>query len=291
MRTAPTHEPRVAILCGGLGTRMREETEFRPKPMVEVGGRPLLWHIMKLYGEHGFRDFVLCLGYRGTIIKDWFLDYRLRAADFTVDLRTGEVMTEAERPEDWRVTLADTGDDSMTGARLKRAARYLEGSDIFLCTYGDGLADVDITSLVAFHRAHGRAATVTGVHPPARFGQLVTSETSSVQRFAEKPIDSARINGGFFVFSTSLLDELPDDPGCVLAREPLERLAAEGELVMYPHDGFWQCADTVRDVEILRAMWDGAEAPWRVWDDRRPALAPTGERADRRRVPPLREAS
>src|SRR3954471_18839315 len=166
--------PKVVLLCGGLGTRMREETEFRPKPMVEVGGRPLLWHIMKLYAAHGFADFVLCLGYRGAQIKEYFLNYRVLNSDFTLDLGDGRLTAQTDRPEDWRVTLADTGEDAMTGARIKRVERYLEGSDVFLCTYGDGLADVDLRALVAYHRSHGKLATVTGVRPAGRFGQLVT---------------------------------------------------------------------------------------------------------------------
>jgi glucose-1-phosphate cytidylyltransferase len=272
--------PKVVLLCGGLGTRMREETEYRPKPMVEVGGRPLLWHIMKTYSAHGLNDFVLCLGYRGSMIKQYFLDYHALRSDLTVDLRTGAVDYASRETEDWRVTLVDTGEDAMTGARIKRVGHYLESSDLFLCTYGDGLADVDITKLIEFHRSHGRLATVTGVHPPARFGELVR-DGDHVQRFAEKPAGTGLVSGGFFVFDRRVLDRISADSSCVLEREPLEGLAADGELRVYHHEGFWQCADTVRDVDLLRSLWDGGDAPWRVWDDRREAHGPhAGRRAD-----------
>jgi glucose-1-phosphate cytidylyltransferase len=261
-----TTTPKVVLLCGGQGTRMREETEFRPKPMVEVGGRPLLWHIMKLYASHGLHDFVLCLGYRGAMIKQYFLDYRGHNSDLTVDLLSGDVAYEGSQVEDWRVTLVDTGELSMTGSRVKRVERHLEG-DLFLCTYGDGLADVDISDLIAFHRSHGRLATVTGVNPPSRFGELVRNG-ALVDRFAEKPAGSGLINGGFFVFDRAVLERLSFDPSCVLEREPLEQLAADRQLCVYQHDGFWQCADTIRDVDHLRSLWASGEAPWRVWDDR-----------------------
>jgi glucose-1-phosphate cytidylyltransferase len=265
----PAAKPKVVLLCGGQGTRMREETEFRPKPMVDVGGRPLVWHIMKLYATHGFDEFVLCLGYRGDMIKEYFLNYRAHNADLTVGLGSGDVTYETDRPEDWTVTLADTGLDSMTGARVKRVERYLGDGDLFLCTYGDGLADIDLGALVEFHRAHGKLATVTGVLPPGRFGRLAL-EGDAVRDFAEKPDDEGgRVNGGFFVFSRAFLDRLSDDAACVLEREPLERLAAEDELRMYRHDQFWQCADTLRDIEFLRTLWTQDDAPWRVWDDRR----------------------
>jgi glucose-1-phosphate cytidylyltransferase len=261
--------PRVVLLCGGLGTRMREETEYRPKPMVEVGGRPLLWHIMKGYAAYGLSDFVCCLGYRGDVIKRFFLDYHALRSDVTVSLARGTVEYATGEVEDWRVSLVDTGHDSMTGARVKRIEHMLGDADLFLCTYGDGLADIDISALLAFHRSHGRLATVTGVRPPSRFGELVC-DGSMVNRFAEKPEGGARISGGFFVFQREVLERLTPDPACVLEREPLEGLAADGELCVYPHDGFWQCADTVRDVELLRELWDRGQAPWRIWDDRRP---------------------
>jgi glucose-1-phosphate cytidylyltransferase len=262
-------KPKAVILCGGLGTRMREETEFRPKPMVEVGGRPLVWHIMKHHAVHGFDEFVLCLGYRGDMLKEYFLNYRPLNSDLTLDLATGGVGYETDRPETWKITLADTGDDAMTGARIKRVERYLGAADLFLCTYGDGLADVDLSRLVAFHRSHGKLATVTGVLPPGRFGHLGL-EGDAVRRFAEKPEEGhGRINGGFFAFSRAFLDRLSPEAHTALEREPLERLADDDELRVFSHDGFWQCADTIRDVDFLRALWDDGAAPWRTWDDRR----------------------
>lgn len=261
MNAIEVPSPRVLLLAGGLGSRMREETEFRPKPMVEVGGRPLLWHIMRLYASHGLREFVVLLGYRGIVVKEYFLHYGLLDADFTIDLATGDVEQHSRGTEDWRVTLVDTGATAMTGARIARAAGHLGASDIFLCTYGDGLADVDIAALVRFHRAHGSLATVTGVRPPARFGRLV-ADGSRVTEFGEKPLEQGRINGGYFVFSRGVLDYLSTDDGCILERAPLERLAAAGELRVFEHDGFWQPADTVRDVTLLRELWDAGEAPW-----------------------------
>ncbi len=275
---------KVVLLCGGQGTRMREETEFRPKPMVEVGGRPLLWHLMKGFAHHGLRDFVLCLGYKGALIKEYFANYHLLNSDVTLELGTGGIEYRRGHLEDWRVTLADTGDDSMTGSRVRQAGRYLDADDdLFVCTYGDGLADLDVGALLAFHRRHGRLATVTGVRPPSRFGRLVTDGTA-VRRFSEKPPDEAGlINGGFFVFDRRALDRLSVDPSCVLEREPLESLAADGELQVFEHRGFWQCADTIRDVDVLRQLWQDGRAPWRVWDDRR-AARPTA--TDRRRPLP-----
>jgi glucose-1-phosphate cytidylyltransferase len=248
---------------------MREETEYRPKPMVEVGGRPLLWHIMKTYATHGFNQFVCCLGYRGDVIKRYFLDYHALRSDVTVSLEDGSVSYASTEVENWHVSLVDTGERSMTGARVKRVEHMLGESDIFMCTYGDGLADVDLTGLLEFHRAHGRLATVTGVRPPSRFGELIT-DGNLVTRFSEKPESGPCISGGYFVFSREVLDRLSPDPACVLERGPLEGLAADGELCVYPHDGFWQCADTVRDVELLRGLWESGTAPWRIWDDRRP---------------------
>jgi glucose-1-phosphate cytidylyltransferase len=236
--------------------------------MVEIGGRPILWHIMKLYAAADIREFVLCLGYRGAMIKDYFLHYHAQNSDISLELASGEVQLHRRHLEDWRVTLVDTGLESMTGARVKRVGHYLADDDLFLCTYGDGLADIDIKQLVAFHRAHGRLATVTGVTPPSRFGRLV-ADGSTVATFAEKPGDGAeRINGGFFVFDRRVLERIGDDPACILEREPLESLARDRELMVYEHDGFWQCADTVRDVELLRGLWDAGAAPWRLWDDR-----------------------
>jgi glucose-1-phosphate cytidylyltransferase len=262
------HRPKVVLLCGGLGTRMREETEYRPKPMVEVGGKPLLWHIMKTYGAYGLTDFVCCLGYRGQMIKQYFLDYGAMRSDMTIGLATGAVEYANREIEDWTVSLVDTGEHSMTGARVKLVEPWLGDSDIFLCTYGDGLADIDVAALIEFHRSHGKLATVTGVKQPSRFGELV-HDGVEVSRFAEKPAGDGLISGGFFVFDRKVLDRISPDPSCILEREPLEGLAEDGELSVYRHDGFWQCADTVRDVELLRSLWDEGDAPWRVWDDRR----------------------
>lgn len=269
----PFPDVKVVILCGGQGTRMREETEYRPKPMVEVGGRPLLWHIMKIYAAAGLTDFVCCLGYRGSMIKQYFLEYRSLASDVSVNLQSGNVEFHSSEGEDWNVTLVDTGDDAMTGARVKRVAHHLAG-DLFLCTYGDGLADIDVAAVLDFHRSHGKLATLTGVHPPSRFGEVV-HESAQVARFSEKPAAAGLVSGGFFVFDRRVLDRLSGDDSCVLERGPLEGLAADGELMVYEHGGFWQCADTVRDVELLRGLWDRGNPPWRIWDDRRTVVAPS----------------
>lgn len=262
MSRTPTPRVPVVILCGGQGIRLREQTERRPKPMIEIAGRPMLWHLMRFYASHGFNDFVLCLGYLGDVIKRYFLDFAALESDFTVDLSApGKIAYHHREQVDWRVTCVDTGAEAMTGARLARVARYLECDD-FMLTYGDGLADVDLGDLLAFHRAHGRLATVTGVRPPGRFGELQT-DTTSVVRFREKPVDGARINGGFFVFKRRFLDHVRDDDACVLERDPLERVAHDGELQMFAHDGFWQCLDTYRDLLKLELAWNGGDAPWR----------------------------
>ncbi len=258
---------KVVILCGGLGTRLREETEYRPKPMVEVGGRPILWHIMKIYAHHGFRDFVLCLGYRGAMIKDYFLKYEAMNNDFTICLgKLGAVAYHGEHDEqDYRVTLADTGPETMTGGRLKRVARYVCG-DTFLMTYGDGIADVDLKALVAFHRTHGKLATLTTVRPTSRFGILKLGGDSRVTEFAEKPqIDDGWINAGFCVFDRRVFDYLGGDD-CVLEREPLERLACEGQLMAFRHEGFFYAMDTYREYQHLNELWARGKAPWKIWD-------------------------
>ena len=258
---------KCVILAGGLGTRLAEETEIRPKPMVEIGGRPILWHIMKGFAHFDVRDFYVALGYKGEMIKQYFLDYNAMRSDMTVSLASGDVEYANRDVEEWTISLVDTGAESMTGARVKRVEPWLGESDIFLCTYGDGVADIDITALIDFHRSHGKLATVTGVQPPSRFGELV-HDGVEVSRFAEKPAGESLISGGFFVFGRSVMERLSADPDCVLERAPLESLAEDGELAVYRHDGFWQCADTVRDVDLLRSLWDGGEAPWRVWNDR-----------------------
>lgn len=256
---------KTVILCGGRGTRLGRESELRPKPMVSIGDRPILWHIMKSYASHGHRDFVLCLGYLSDSIKDFFLHYDVRQSDVTVAVGRGsEVTVHSSHEENWNVTLANTGLDTNTGGRLKRVAGYLTGRT-FMLTYGDGVANVDIPRLLDFHERHGKMATVTAVHPPARFGELQDRE-GLVERFMEKPQASAGlINGGFFVFDRKVLDLLPDDPSCSLESNLLERLARMGELMAFRHDGFWQCMDTLRELGILNRLWDEGRAPWKTW--------------------------
>lgn len=261
--------PKVVILCGGRGTRFREETESRPKPMIEIGGRPILWHIMKGYAAQGFADFVLCLGYRGDVIKRYFLDYDAMTRDLTVTLdgRSSVTAHPGLRPEGWRVTLVDTGEDAMTGARLFRARRHID-TPVWMMTYGDGLADVDLGALLAFHKKQGRAATVTGVRPASRFGELIT-DGEAVRRFSEKPqVHEGLVNGGFFAFTQKVFSYLSDGDACSFEREPLERLAADGQLAAYRHEGFWQCMDTYRDWTILNDVWKKGNAPWAVWERR-----------------------
>jgi len=254
---------KAVILAGGLGTRLSEETVVRPKPMLEIGGRPILWHIMQIFAAHGVSEFVICLGYKGYVIKEFFLNYRLHLSDVTVELGSGAIDFHRSAAEDWRVSLIETGDATMTGGRLKRVRDYL-GDDDFFMTYGDGVADIDLTALEAFHRAHGRLATLTAVVPPGRFGAL-DLEGDAVRSFREKPAgDGAAINGGFFVLSPRVLDRIEGD-ATVWENEPLERLAREGELRAYQHGGFWQAMDTLRDKKHLEALWAGGAAPWKVW--------------------------
>jgi glucose-1-phosphate cytidylyltransferase len=257
---------KIVILCGGLGTRLSEETGARPKPMVEIGGRPILWHIMRGFAARGFREFVLCLGYRADVVRTWFLNFAWLVCDVTVEIGPSPVVEYHQAPEElgWKVTLADTGLDAMTGCRLHRVAGHLSGGP-FLLTYGDGVSDIPLARLLEFHRAHGRLATVTGVHPPSRFGELLV-DGDRVLDFSEKPLTSqGLINGGFFVMERGVLDYVSGDPSCVLEREPLERLARDGQLMVYRHDGFWQCMDTMRDVKTLEALWASGKAPWKVW--------------------------
>ncbi len=258
---------KTVILCGGLGSRLRQETEFRPKPTIEIGGRPILWHIMKLYAVCGYNEFVLALGYKGEVIRDYFLNYPAMTQDVTVRLGAEPGVTlHGAAAESWSVTMANTGQTALTGARIKRLERYVTG-DRFMVTYGDGVADIDLRHLVEFHRSHGRLATVTGVRPPARFGELVT-RGSRVDEFSEKPTigSGGYINAGFFVFENEVFDYLSESDDCVLEGEPLRRLARDGQLEMYTHDGYWHCMDTPRDLEALQDAWlDGA--PWKVWGD------------------------
>jgi glucose-1-phosphate cytidylyltransferase len=254
---------KVVILAGGLGTRLSEETELRPKPMVEVGGRPILWHIMKLYGHYSFNEFVIALGYKGEVIKHYFLNYARLNTSFTVQLGSGDVMRQQACQEDWTVHLMDTGLHTITGGRLKRLAPLI-GQDTFMMTYGDGVCNVDVRRVLAFHRSHGKLATVTAVRPPARFGGLVF-EGDQVVQFTEKPqIGEGWINGGFFVLEPDVLEYIKGDE-THWEREPLERLAAEGQLMAYRHNDFWQCMDTLRDLRLLEGLWSDGKAPWKVW--------------------------
>jgi glucose-1-phosphate cytidylyltransferase len=255
---------KVVVLAGGLGTRLREETEYRPKPMVEIGGRPILWHIMKIYAHHGFRDFVLCLGYRGDVIRDYFLNYELRNSDVTLTLGDPALEVHSGHTErGWKVTLAETGPHTLTGGRVRRVARYLEGAP-FMVTYGDGVADIDIGRLVQHHKEHGRLATVTAVHPLSRFGELAV-EDGMVKLFREKPqVDGGWINGGFFVFQPEVLDLMEGDRDS-LEGGVLETLAERGELAVFHHHGFWQCMDTYRETQLLNELWVGGKAPWAKW--------------------------
>lgn len=257
---------KVAILCGGQGTRLREETEFRPKPLVEVGGRPILWHIMKHYAHHDFREFVLCLGYKGSLIKEHFLNYQAMNNDFTIDLGSHrEIHYHGAHDESgFKVTLADTGVEAMTGARITRIRRFVDG-ETFMVTYGDGVSDVDITRLVAFHRDHGRLATVTTVRTMSRFGIVDIGQAGVVAGFTEKPQLDGWINAGFFVFESGVFDYLEDSDNCVLEREPLRQLARDGQLVAYQHPGFFYAMDTYREFKLLNEFWSSGEAPWKVW--------------------------
>ena len=251
---------KVVILCGGLGTRLSEETQVKPKPMVEIGERPILWHIMKLYERHGFSDFTLALGYKGDLIKDYFLNYHARLSDVTVYLKKGQVEYNNPTAEDWKVELIDTGANSMTGGRLLRLKPHMQ-SGTFMLTYGDGLSNVDLSSLLAFHKSHGRIATVTAVHPSARFGGMSITN-SQVSQFKEKPQSGEGwINGGFFVFEPSIFDYIEDD-STVFEQSPLEKLVNDGQLMAYEHFGYWQCMDTIRDRDALQTLWASGDAPW-----------------------------
>jgi len=255
---------KAVILAGGLGTRISEETSVRPKPMIEIGGRPLLWHIMKIYSAHGVNDFVICLGYKGYVVKEYFANYFMHLSDVTIDLTTNSVEIHQNYCEPWRITLVETGAATMTGGRLKAIRGYLAETEPFCFTYGDGVADIDITALIAFHQAHGKLATITSVYPPGRFGAL-EFDGQRVTDFREKPAgDGGRINGGFFVASPKVLD-LVAGPDTLWEREPLETLARTGELMGFQHDGFWHAVDTLRDKVTLEELWAGGRAPWKVW--------------------------
>jgi glucose-1-phosphate cytidylyltransferase len=265
-RNAATDRPvKAVILAGGVGTRLSEETEVRPKPMIEIGGMPILWHIMKIYSAHGVQDFVICLGYKGYVIKEYFANYYLHSCDVTFDMSENKMEVHRSAAEPWRVTLVDTGEQTMTGGRLKRALSYVQGEDAFCFTYGDGLADIDVTASLAFHRERGKLATVTAVQPPGRFGAIEV-EGDRVRGFREKPRgDGAWINGGFFVLSPRVGSYLDDDQ-TIWENEPLAGLARDGELVSYEHAGFWHAMDTLRDKRQLQELWDAGDPPWKMWE-------------------------
>ncbi len=251
---------KAVILAGGLGTRISEDTVNRPKPMIEIGGKPILWHIMKIYSAYGVNDFVICCGYKGYVIKEYFANYFLHTSDVTFDMRTNEMQVHQQYAEPWKVTLVDTGESTMTGGRLRRVRDFVKDEEAFCFTYGDGLSNINISSLVEYHRAHGNQATLTATYPPGRFGALHI-EDRKVSSFKEKPKgDGGMINGGFFVLSPKVIDLIPDDE-CVWEREPLEQLAAQGQLSAYEHEGFWQPMDTLRDKTLLEDLWQSGKAP------------------------------
>jgi glucose-1-phosphate cytidylyltransferase len=255
---------KAVILAGGLGTRISEETTLRPKPMVEIGGRPILWHILKIYSQHGINDFIICCGYKGYIIKEFFANYFLHTSDVTFDMKENKMTVHNSEAEPWRVTLVDTGENTATGGRLRRVAKYLQDDDAFCMTYGDGVADVDITASIAFHRQHGKLATLTSVQPVARFGALGLHDTQ-IYSFQEKPSDEGGwINGGFFVLSPKVIDVITDDSQ-MFEREPIERLVSEGQVHAFFHHGFWQAMDTLRDKTHLEDLWSKGKAPWKTW--------------------------
>ena len=252
---------KTIILCGGLGTRLSEETNLKPKPMVEIGGKPILWHIMKVYEQYGVNVFFLALGYKGEVIKDYFMNYHARQSNLSVQLKSGKIAYSDPSSEDWKISLIDTGALTMTGGRLLRLKQYLIDSGTFMLTYGDGVSDINIEELLKFHRSHGKIATVSAVRPPVRFGELII-DGEKVCHFQEKPqAGEGWINGGFFVFEPAIFDYITDDT-TFLEREPLENLAQKGELMAYKHSGFWQCMDTIRDKDFLQESWQSGNAPW-----------------------------
>jgi glucose-1-phosphate cytidylyltransferase len=257
---------KVVILAGGLGTRLREETEYRPKPMVQVGNKPIIWHIMKNYAFYGFNEFIICLGYKGNMIKDYFLNYEIMNRDFTIRLGNRDSLTIHNNHEelDWMITLANTGEKAQTGARINKIEKYIQ-DDLFMVTYGDGVSSINIDNLVKFHKLHGKIGTMSGVHPSSRFGEF-TIKDNQVIDFHEKPqTKEGLINGGFFVFHKTFFNYLSNDDNCTLEKEPLEELVSDGQLMVYPHNGFWQCVDTFRELELLNKLWDSPRPPWKIW--------------------------
>ncbi len=256
---------KAVILAGGLGTRLSEETSTRPKPMVEIGGKPILWHIMKIYSSHGVNDFVICCGYKGYVIKEYFANYFLHQSDVTFCMKDNRMDVHQRRAEPWTVTLVDTGEDTMTGGRLRRVERYIKDEESFCFTYGDGVGDINISKVIELHKKQGKEATLTATYPPGRFGAL-DIENGLVRNFKEKPKgDGAMINGGFFVLSPKVLERISGDT-CVWEQEPLNQLADNGQLAVYEHDGFWQPMDTLRDKQSLERLWQQDKAPWKMWD-------------------------
>lgn len=256
---------KAVILAGGLGTRLSEETDLKPKPMVEIGGKPILWHIMKMYSEHGVHDFIICCGYKGYVIKEYFANYFLHQSDVTFDMTHNTMEVHHKRAEPWKVTLVDTGDSSMTGGRLKRVSKYVENDEAFFFTYGDGVSDVNIAETLEYHRSHNKMATLTATYPPGRFGAL-DIEKGLIKQFKEKPKgDGALINGGFFVLSPKVLEYIEND-STIWEQYPLNKLAEDGELMAYEHQGFWQPMDTLRDKHHLEELWQSGKAPWKNWD-------------------------
>jgi len=256
---------KVVILAGGYGTRISEETDLKPKPMIEIGSKPILWHIMKIYSHYGFNDFVILLGYKGYYIKEYFANYFLHQSDVTIDLRTNNLEVHNNTSEPWKVTLVDTGLDSMTGARIKRAQKYIKDEPFFL-TYGDGVSDVNIQEALKFHKKHKKSLTLTAIQPEARFGNLVLDDSNSVKKFSEKPKSEAGwINGGFFICEPEVFEYLDEKEECIFELEPLQTLAKEGKMSAYKHYGFWQPMDTLRDNKYLNKLWKESKAPWKVW--------------------------
>jgi glucose-1-phosphate cytidylyltransferase len=256
---------KAVVLAGGLGTRISEETETKPKPMIEIGGMPILWHILKIYSAHGINDFVICCGYKGYVIKEYFANYFLHQSDVTFDIANNQMQVHHQYAEPWKVTLVDTGTNTMTGGRLKRVKQYVSNEDAFCFTYGDGVSDIDVTASIAFHNKHGKLATISAVSPPGRFGALDIHEDKSVTSFIEKPKgDGGLINGGFFVLSPKVIDSI-SECDAIWEKEPLESLANSNELVAYEHHGFWQPMDTLRDKNYLEELWNSGHAPWKIW--------------------------
>jgi glucose-1-phosphate cytidylyltransferase len=259
---------KVVILCGGKGTRLREETEYRPKPMAPIGNRPILWHIMKIYAAHGYKDFILCLGYKGEMIKDYFRNYLWMTSDVTLRLgqKPGAKFHNHHDEEDWSVTLADTGEETMTAGRIAKIKQFIGDDPDFFLTYGDGVGNVDIAASLAFHRQHGKKLTVTAVHPPGRFGEMGIAPSGAVLTFNEKPqAAEGRINGGFFVASRAIFDHVQDSETVMFEQRPIQTMTAEGQVMAFPHDGFWQPMDTYSEFNLLNRLWAGGQAPWKVW--------------------------